>query len=734
MRDILRYQRDAGVPSPVYFIDASRENDAGPRSLLEYAAVVWRRKGTILAIAGVFTLAGFVVSRIQQPVYRSISSVLLEKAAPPLKLDSAPISASDSNVELQIQSEVAVLQSKSLLHRVLSKLNGGRAWTEDPSTDRERELAFAAEHLTITPIKGTRLLKLQGEAHDPALAATLVNTLLDEYTQQEREGSQVHNDASGTWLHKQVDELRNNIEATERKLFAFSSSSGLVSLSETTNAPEERVRQLQQELSKAQVERFAVQSRYELVKGRSAGSSAQPSDSAALREYESKLADLQRQLADVSSLLTPNHYKVRQLEAQISVLAKAAHEEREKALEQVSRDYTSALRREHLLSSEYHKAIGNVATQQNKALHYNLLKRDLQRDRELYDAMIRRTKELGLSNALQASSIRIVDPARPPRQPHRPRTALNTLFAFLTGGVLAIVTILLRENAAQTFTQPGDLSRYLRVNELGAIPAAEESRWARARALIGGNSSETGGVSLTGGRESRRDTVDGGPVDVGNWRRVDSATAQSFRATLASIVFAGESEDQVRTIVVTSPTVGDGKTTIVSNLAFALARMNRKVLLVDADYRKPRLHKIFKCADTADGLGRVLSADHGFARLDAVVRQTTVPNLHILHSGPADAEFPEILSSARAAELLRLARRDFDYVLIDTPPALHLPDARIWGRLADGVVLVVRAGATDRAGSAVALERLMSDGVPILGTVLNAWKARGGQYYGYYSA
>jgi len=376
-----------GVLAPIYQLNANRD-DSDSKSLADYAAIVWRQRTTVIAIVVTCTVLGILASRIQRPVYRSISSVLLEKATPALKLNEAEEPTSDANIEMMMHTEVVVLQSKTLLQRVLSKLNG-RTWDDQPATEREREIAFAAEHLSVTPLKGTKLIKVQGESHDPQLASAIVNTLIEQYVQQAHEGSQKRNDSSGAWLHDQVNELRENIEGTERKLFEFARSSGLVSGSETTSTAEDRVRRLQEELAKAQVDRFGAQSRYEMLSSEKSNKAGQLADNAALREYESKLADLQRQLADVSSLFTPNHYKVKQLEAQIGILAGAADREREKALNQVSGDYTAALRREHLLSSEYHKAIGAVADQQNKSIHYNLLKRDLQRDRELYDAMIR---------------------------------------------------------------------------------------------------------------------------------------------------------------------------------------------------------------------------------------------------------------------------------------------------------------------------------------------------------
>ncbi len=230
--------------------------------------------------------------------------------------------------------------------------------------------------------------------------------------------------------------------------------------------------------------------------------------------------------------------------------------------------------------------------------------------------------------------------------------------------------------------------------------------------------------------------AEAGPVEVSVWKRKPTLMAESFRATLTSILFSGQNGDQPRVVTLTSPGPAEGKTTVVSNLAVALAEINRKVLLIDADLRKPRQHQIFN-----------VSKDHGLAEillergplneesLNGSIRATEVENLFVLPAGEQTLGSTNLLYSKRMAELLERLDEAFDMILIDTPPMMQIPDARILGRLSDAVILVLRAGQTTRDTALAARERLAADGTRVLGTILNYWdpkKSSGGYYHYYY--
>jgi capsular exopolysaccharide synthesis family protein len=268
----------------------------------------------------------------------------------------------------------------------------------------------------------------------------------------------------------------------------------------------------------------------------------------------------------------------------------------------------------------------------------------------------------------------------------------------------------MRERADRSLQAPGDAALYLNVPELGVIPAGRAKRISQ-----------------------RRDREDAEKVvELVTWQKKPSLLAESFRATLASILFASDNGRRPRVIVLTSAGPQEGKTTVASNLALAMAEISRKVLLIDADLRKPRLHEIFHLTNEY-GLTDVLEGQQPPGGREDAATRTGYAGLDLLPAGSKTASIASLLHSSRMPELLEKVRDKYDAVLIDTPPMLHLPDARVLGRLADGVILVVRSNQTMRDAASSAAQRLQEDGTRILGTVLNDWdpKKSSGYSYGY---
>src|ERR1035437_267429 len=346
-------------------------------------------------------------------------------------------------------------------------------------------------------------------------------------------------------------------------------------------------------------------------------------------------------------------------------------------------------------------------------------------NRQLYDSMLQHVKEAGIASALHASNVRVIDPATPPARPYKPSLFLNSVLGLFAGGFFAIVLIVLRERADRSIQAPGEASLYLDVPELGVLPSVDAARsqsFAYYRQARGAETKKTE-------KENRKS-----PVELVTWKSRPSVLADSFRSTLTSILFSGENGNRPRVIALTSANPQEGKTTVASNLALALAEIGRKVLLIDADLRKPRLHEIFNVSN-AWGLSDLLDGTKPPEGLEAMVAGTVYRDLYVLPAGSAASSISNLLHSPRALDLLQRMRREFDMVIIDTPPMLQMPDARVLGRLADAVILVVRSASTTKETVAAAGQRLAEDGTRLLGTVLNEWDPRktshAGREYGY---
>ncbi len=730
---------------------------AGPYTggFLEYWRMVRRHRGTVIILTCLGGLTGFLIGLPQTPVYRSRATVevqtLNENLLNTRQVDPTPGPSEYSQGDIDIQTQIKLLQSESLIERTVAKLKLDRrpesleqpgrlsVWLKalgvsDPSrrpSSHEEAVGMAAGNLKLKALPQTRVIEITCDSTDAGLAADFANTLIREYTDLSLESRWESAQHTGEWLNRQLEELRINLEKSEDRLQSYARATGLMFVSEKDSVAEQRLRQLQGELSTAQADRIAKQSKYEMAKSSSPGSLPEVLDDTSLRDYQEKLTELRRQLAELTTSLTPAHPKVERIQAQIAEVESALERERTNIVKRIQNEQDAAQRREQLLATEYATQARLVSEQAEKTVHYNILKREVDTNRQLYDAMLQKVKEYGIASAMRASNIRIVDRAKPARLPFKPDLFRYAEMGLFGGLVLAVVFVVLREGADRSIQAPGDASLYLRLPELGVVPSAKADPGLRAalkrssllqlNPMLEGN--ETGGTRRNGGKA----------VELVTWQRKRSLLAESFRATLESILFSAQNGDSPRVIVVTSTAPMDGKTTTVTNLGIALAEINRLVLLIDGDLRRPKLHQVFGLGNSK-GLSDILHDRKGIEEYSSedLAHKTDVPGLYVLPSRSGTLSIANLLHSPRMTEMLGRLRHDFDNIIIDSPPMPQISDARVLGRLADGVILVIRAGHTTRDTALAAAQRLAEDGTPLLGTILNDWNPKISTGYGYY--
>ncbi len=490
------------------------------------------------------------------------------------------------------------------------------------------------------------------------------------------------------------------------------------------NVASASVRLVQEELLKARADRMIAQSKYELLASSPPEALPQVLDDSSLREYESKLVDLKRQRAELSPSFTPDHPRMQKLEAQITELETALEAARQKVVTRLRNDYAAAESHEKLLNDEFAKQLDTVSSQAANEVHYNILKREVDTNRQLYESMLSKVKESSIASAMRASNFRIVDLAKPAGAPYKPNLMNNAMLGSMAGIFLGVVLVLLKEQADRSIQQPGDSSLYLGISELGVIPSDRPTmlrRGQRPSALIPSVSGNTSNA--------------GNPVELVTWQRQGSLIAESFRAVLTSIMF---SEQRPRVVVISSANPSEGKTTVSTNLSIALSEISQRVLLIDADMRRPRLHRLFDLKNDK-GLSELLLSKHALKTSEVVgaVRESWIPGLHILTSGPWAANASTLLYSARLPEIIEITRQSFDTVIIDSPPMLHIADARLLAKHSDSVLLVLRAGKTTRTAGSMAIQKFVADGSTILGTILTDWNPDQNGYgydYKYYSS
>lgn len=710
--------------------------EAPSGGLLEYWRIIQRRKGAVIVITCLGMLAGLLYTLPQTPVYQA--STLIEIQA----MNENFLNMRDVNPnadtggggdpEDDMQTQVRILESASLRGRVIKKLAAEAktvppkktrldAWREAlklaPSTPPTAEsiVANAAGGLRVRAQPSTRLISISCDSTNPQMAADFLNALTEEYKLQNVENRYNSSEFTGDWLKGQMEDLKIKLEKDGDALQDYASRSGLLITGEKDNVADDRVKVFQDELSKAQGALIDAQSRAENASHAPEDSVPEVLDDSSTLPIRSQLMDLRGQLALLSGTYTPDYYKVKNLQEQISTEEAELEKARKAVIGRIQNDYETALQREKLLQDQYDAAVAVVDHQADDVAHYNILKRDVDTDRTLYDDMLQRVKESSIASALKASNINVVDPAVAPGGPYKPSVANNILLGLLFGLGFAVGLVVLLDRADRTIQEPGDVQAILGIVELGLVPSASPEL-GRTRGL----------KSVGGGEDSPQSTI----LIAGKSR--NTALSESIHATLTSILYSGASGQFPQVIVFSSPAPREGKTTIATNLAVALAEIHKRVLLVDADLRRPRLHQIFDL-DNAVGLVDLLRQSepiHG--TLGAAVRATGITNLSVMPAGHAGRGEPTLLHSVRLGEIIQTCRELFDAIIIDTPPMLTMADARVVARHADGLVLVVRANQTSRDSLRDSARRFSDDGTRILGAILNDWNPKKSGRYGYY--
>jgi capsular exopolysaccharide synthesis family protein len=716
------------------------------QDLLEYWRIFRVHKFLILTFVFAGLLIALMFSVHQRPVYRAHTSITIQDLNENflnLKEDPTSRNPAAGQIDPYFQTQVQILHSESLLKRVIDKPSIAKAlaqqaskghWLDwrkhlglprsQPPADSQQLIEQVASQLTVRSSGETRLVDVYFDAENPQLAADFANTLISEFVEQSHQMRWESTQRTAEWLGEHLSDMKLNLENAEAQLQSYARSSGLL-FSGQGNVAEEKLRQVQGDYSKVQVDRADKQAKYESALSKPIESLPQALDDSTLRDYGLRLAQLRQQRAQLTSTLTPAHYRVLEVQSQIDELTSALETHRANIVGRTANEYESARRHEELLAQAYHQQAQLVSIQAEKAIHYDTLKHEVDTSRQLYDALWQRVKHAGLAAAMRASNLLVVDAAKPPLLPYRPNYPLNSALGLLIGTFLGTGVSILRERVNRCIAAPGIAPAYLNLPELGAIPMAETP--SRVRGLFSAwNKSQVPTLPLNGkgngDNQLCKAILSKGATE--SSERV--MMAEAFRATLTSILLPSFGTLPSRVIVVTSPRPGAGKTTVTSNLGIVMAEIGRRVLLVDGDLRSPKLHDVFQLSNSW-GLCDVLRSSNPINKcgLLQIVRHTDIPGLDLLPSGTT-CERPShhFLYSPRVAELLRRVGEEYDLVLVDSPPMMQLADARVLGRIADGVVLVIRSGHTTLGLAQLAVQRFAEDGTRVLGTVLNSWDPR----------
>jgi succinoglycan biosynthesis transport protein ExoP len=738
LRSCLRLSEDTTARAKELEIDTHNTESIG---LDRIFSRLWQRRMTLLCFALAGLLIAALITVLHKPVYRARTAVRLESpsdAYPKLSnMSLFPAMGSTEPSELYLQNELKILQSESLARRVAERLDthDGKVPTstlslspfrkmmryfapgERPPSADELRIKAVQRSLTVRSSLKSEVVEIYFDSHDPDRAALGANTVVSEYVAMNREAQLGSAHDTTEWLSTQISDLKAKLDKENEALQSFAGASGLLYSANQGALTTQRVSEIQEELTKAEAERAAKQSRYETAVSNPLEALPDGAENSLLREYEANLVTAERDLIQYRSMYTPKHYKVIDAESRVAQLQSSIQRERQQIIQRLRAEYDAAARLQRSIDSSYRSQTQKLESQSADVFRYNVLKHELDSTQQLYDSLLQKAKEAGVASALHATSVRLIDSARPPATPYSPNLPLNEAIGLSSGLFLGLITILIRDRGSIPTTARIEL-RALRIRELGAIPKAAHDRFL--------NEGRHG--LLAGKREEAA-------IELVTWH-TQSMLSESYRSALTSILFSPDFRRQHRVLTVTSVEPQEGKTTTITNLGIALAETYGRVLLIDGDLRKPGLHKIFgQCNDA--GLTTLLSGDESIAnlRFDTLALSTRVPRLFILPSGPGSANIAPLLHSARMVQFLARARQEFDCILIDTPPTSLFSDARLLGRLSDSVIVVFDTNKTSRDALNVTCLQFMDDGTSVLGAIRNRTdESRRRGSYGYYQS
>jgi capsular exopolysaccharide synthesis family protein len=718
----------------------------------------WRWPAAGAALAALAT-AVFVFTKT--PLYTAEAKILIERQAPQVlemrEIVADGLSGDESNY---YRTQEEILESRSLAIAVLRDLDLAHdpafagedaspgpvartaAWLRGslrrllgggpPIGDaRATEAGIPSSlvdkyqgNLAVDPITRTRLSQIRFTSPDPQLASDVVNAHVDAYIQQGLRLRSEAGEEARAFLETKLEELRERLEDSEIALNGYRREKGMLSLDDGENIVVDRLSDLNKAVSEAEAKRIGLEAEVKLVHSRDYDSLPAVADSALIQTLKSQLGDVERKYVELAARFRPAYPAVQEAQAELRGMSERLDGEIRKVVGSIESAYLAAMDNETQLRERMEEQKGRVLELKDAAVQYAVLKRESDANRELYESVLQRMKEVGVAATVRASNVSVIDPATPPRFPSEPRKGRALLLALFAGAMVGACVVFGRSYLDSSVKSCEDVERHLRLPSLGVVPdfaALPEGGMAYAPRPAGGGSTRRGArLSLV----ERRAESNGSLILT---RDPNCVVTESYRTLRTAILFS-QPEAPPKTMLFTSALESEGKTTSALNTALVFAKMGAQVLVIDADLRRAKCHERLGTGNLS-GLTEALTGQRSFAE---VVRRTPVENVDLVSSGSLPPNPTELLGSRAMAEFIAQAGERYDFIFIDSPPVMPVNDAVVLSPLVDGVVLVVRAHGTPRQIIQRAEARLAQARASLLGVVLNKLDARSDNYATYY--
>ena len=696
------------------------EPGLGGPSLSTYVDVLRRRIWLIAGCVLAALLAAGAVSWLSTPMYRGTTLLNLDSEGS-TSLEFAGTAGRNAVPDPDaLATETQLMRNREVAERVVAKLKlAGGSEAAKPSSDAATRAALHVQRsIEVKPVRGTNLIELSCIADSPKKAAELANTVAEAYIDWKLDLKFRVIGQASKFLTSQIEDAKQTLSAKEQRLLALGRQKDILDIAPQSNPTLQKLSALSQDVTSAMADRISKETRYTELQQANADSLPESLATAAILQQRSDLTRLEREYNDKLGVFKPEWPAMQALHAQIEKarldLKVATRDAVAKAREAAKADYEMALRREESVKEALQGQRAEAMSMSRSTIDYNNLRIEVETQRALVDNLLKREAEMQVLLRLQGerlTNVRIVESALPPGAPFRPSYPKNALLGLIAGLFSGVGLAFLLDSLDRSLRSAEQVAQYLRLPVLGVIPPSQavlDDGYGYGYGYSVRSAEEKGPKPLS--RKPRK-TV---PIELLPHDIPQSTVAEAYRAFRTSLLLARA--DGVKSVVMTSAVPLEGKTSNAVNLAIVLGQLGRRVLLVDADLRRPRIHEILNVSNRI-GLVSILAA-----RTDLVeaIQPTHVPNVSVLPAGPLAPDPSGLLHSEAMKRLVVATAGAFDHVIFDSPPVLAVTDAVLIAHLTDGAVVCVRAGATSRDKVAQARDELLRGHVSILGVLLNS--------------
>ena len=702
-------------PSYAY---AQPEPEEAAVPLAHYLWILKRHKWKILVFVAVSVICTIVISSRLTPIYESTATIDIDRQAPSGIIGQAannPVDLWDADQFLATQ--IKIIQSDSVLRPVAQHFKLGVVKTDTPasrpaiSKARATNAPVSLGGLKVTRPANTYLLLIGYRSPDPELASDVANAVADSYIQHTYDIRFRATAGLSAFMEKQIEELRAKMEKSSGALAQFEKDLSVINPEQKTSILSARLLQLNTEYTNAQADRVRRQAAYNSVKSGSMDAAQASTQGEQLRRLADRVDEAREKFATVSTQYGANHPEYKKTQSQVAELGRQLEALKANIVSRVSLEYKEAANREAMLAS----AVADTKTEFDRlnahSFQYKALKQEADGDKGLYEELVRKIKEAGINSSFQNSSIRLADSARPGLDPVYPNVRMNAILALLLSTLLAVGLAVMADAFDNTVRDPEDIQRTLKTEVLGSLPVVRQWR----HRLLPGRDKANGTTALAkySGRNAQ-----------------EAAFEEAIR-TLRDSILLSDLNSRPRSLLITSATPREGKTTAAVRLAIVHSEQKRKTLLIDADLRRPGVHQRLGLANDR-GLSTVIKGEAGWR--EVVQKCEGYPDLDILPAGPASRSAADRLGSI-LEKLFAEADPEYDLIIVDGPPLLGFAEPLQMAAVVDGVVVMTLAGQTNRSAVASVISSLKRVKANVVGVALNEVRKDMSDryyYYGYY--